>query len=177
MPDEPVRVVVALGVNLGDRASTLRRAVEMLQATVLSDAVASPIYRTEPVGFTDQPEFLNMAVAGTTLLDPFTVSETCRRIEHALGRQPRAKWHEREIDLDVILFGDRVIDTPDLQVPHPRMHERRFVLRPSEAACHGTGVVGPLSGYVTRRTDVTPIPCASPTISSSRYASSRTSST
>lgn len=130
MPDEPVRVVVALGANLGDRASTLRRAVEMLQATALSDAVASPIYRTEPVGFTDQPEFLNMAVAGTTLLDPFTVSETCRRIEHALGRQPRAKWHEREIDLDVILFGDRVIDTPDLQVPHPRMHERRFVLRP-----------------------------------------------
>lgn len=131
MPDRTTPVLLALGANLGDRASTLRRAVDLLGARALTDVRASAIYATEPVGYTNQPDFLNMAVAGATALDAMSLSDVCRSIERELGRTPRAKWHEREIDIDVLLYGAEVIETPALQIPHPRMHERRFVLRPA----------------------------------------------
>lgn len=131
MPESPTPVLLALGANLGDRASTLLRAVDLLAARALTDVRASPIYATEPVGFTDQPDFLNMAVAGVTTLDASALTDVCRIIERELGRTPRAKWHEREIDIDVLLYDAEVIETPELEIPHPRMYERRFVLRPA----------------------------------------------
>lgn len=125
-----VPVVLALGANLGDRVATIRRAIAMLSDDVLHDVRASALYETEPVGYTEQPSFINMAVSGMTLLPALELHHRCKKIELDLGRTPRAKWHEREIDIDVVFYGSSVVHEADLMIPHPRMHERRFVLQP-----------------------------------------------
>ena len=125
-----VPVVLALGANLGDRIATIRRAIAMLSDSVLHDVRASAMYETEPVGYTDQPSFINMAITGVTTLPASELYHRCKAIELDLGRTPRAKWHEREIDIDVVLYGENVVHEADLMIPHPRMHERRFVLQP-----------------------------------------------
>jgi 2-amino-4-hydroxy-6-hydroxymethyldihydropteridine diphosphokinase len=125
-----IPVVLALGANLGDRIETIRRAIAMLTDTVLHDVRASAMYETEPVGYIDQPSFINMAVVGATTLSALELHHRCKAIELDLGRTPRAKWHEREIDIDVVFYGGSVVCEADLMIPHPRMHERRFVLQP-----------------------------------------------
>lgn len=122
---------LSLGANLGDREATLARALELcgtIEGTRL--AARSDLYRTEPVGFTDQPEFLNCAAILETSLDPHHLLRELRTIEHRLGRVERQKWHEREIDIDIVLFGAEVIRSEDLILPHPEMERRRFVLAP-----------------------------------------------
>lgn len=124
-------VVLSLGANLGNRAATLHAAITMIRETaVLHHVAVSPLYETEPVGYTEQPPFLNCAIRGVCSLSPDELSEALRRIEQHFGRQERPRWHEREIDIDIILLGDTVITHDYLCIPHPRMSQRRFVLQP-----------------------------------------------
>lgn len=125
-----VPVAIALGSNLGDRDTQLDDAEERL-ATLLSGAVASARYETDAVGgVPDAPPFLNEVVVGTTLLGPRSLLEALLAIEQAAGRERPFANAPRTLDLDLILYGDFVIDEPGLQVPHPRFRDRLFVLAP-----------------------------------------------
>jgi 2-amino-4-hydroxy-6-hydroxymethyldihydropteridine diphosphokinase len=125
-----VPVAIALGSNLGDRDALLDEAEDRL-AALLSGAVASGRYETASVGGPPQaPPFLNEVVVGTTLLSPRSLLEALHAIEQAAGRERPFINAPRTLDLDLILYGDFVIDEPDLQVPHPRFRNRAFVLQP-----------------------------------------------
>jgi len=125
-----VPVAVALGSNLGDRDAQLDEAEDRL-AALLSGAVASGRYETASVGGPPQaPAFLNEVVVGTTLLSPRSLLEALHAIEEAAGRERPFVNAPRTLDLDLILYGDFIIDEPDLQVPHPRFRDRAFVLQP-----------------------------------------------
>ena len=121
------RAFLALGSNLGDREQYRRDAV-----AGIPDLVAvSPIYETGPVGGSaDQGPYLNAVVELDTELSPRELLEVCRRLESAAKRVRKERWGPRTLDVDVLLVGDLVVDEPDLQVPHPRMWERGFVLIP-----------------------------------------------
>ena len=122
---------VGLGANLGDREGTIRRAVELLGAVPGIDVAAvSSLRETDPVGFLDQPRFLNGAARVETTLDAGALLEELLTIERQLGRERLERFGPRTIDLDLLLFGAATIDEPGLTVPHPRLHERRFALEP-----------------------------------------------
>lgn len=123
------RVYIALGGNLGDRLANLEAAIAALapQVAVLE---RSPVYESDPKYVTDQPRFLNMVLAAETDLDAPSLLAFLKSIEKRLGRRPGERNRPRPIDLDIVFFGDEVIDLPDLTVPHPRLAERAFVLRP-----------------------------------------------
>ena len=122
---------VGLGANLGGREETLRRAVELLGEADGVDVLAvSQLRETEPVGFVDQPRFLNGAVAVVTTRTPRELLDLLLGIERALGRVREERWGPRTVDLDLLVYGDEVVDEPGLCVPHPRLHERRFALEP-----------------------------------------------
>jgi len=130
-----VRAYVGLGSNLGDRAETLRVALERLAATQGVEVVAvSSLRETDPVGpVTDQPRFLNGVAAVETTLGPRRLLEVLLAIEAELGRtRAGPPGGPRTLDLDLLLYGEERIDEPGLQVPHPRLHERPFVLEPLE---------------------------------------------
>jgi 2-amino-4-hydroxy-6-hydroxymethyldihydropteridine diphosphokinase len=121
-----IRAYVGLGSNLGDRESLIRRAAQLIGATRLST-----IHETEPWGYTNQPAFLNAAAELETALEPRALLDHLLDVERTLGRErigPR--WGPRTIDLDLLLYGDRVVDEPGLIVPHPLLLERAFVLAP-----------------------------------------------
>jgi 2-amino-4-hydroxy-6-hydroxymethyldihydropteridine diphosphokinase len=123
-------VAVALGSNLGHRQSLLGMARSRL-AALLTDPVASSDYETEPVGLTGhQPLFLNSAVVGQTTLSPRALLSALLLIERDAGRERPHRGAARTLDLDLILYGDLIIDEPGLAVPHPRFRGRRFVLEP-----------------------------------------------
>jgi 2-amino-4-hydroxy-6-hydroxymethyldihydropteridine diphosphokinase len=125
------RAYLALGGNLGDVAAEFLSAIHALAATDGVTLVAvSRVYRTPPWGVTDQPDFLNMALAIDTKLSARALLEACLGIEKASGRVRDRRWGPRNIDIDVIAFGDATVDEPDLTIPHPRAHERAFVLAP-----------------------------------------------
>ena len=129
---QPHKVLLSLGANLGDSQSTILKAVNILvEDLIIGDIKLSSFYRSEPVGYKDQDWFVNAAITGMTNLIPIELFDACKSIELVLGRKHREKWHQREIDIDIILFGEEVVDTESLLIPHPRMHERRFVLLPS----------------------------------------------
>ncbi len=127
---------IGIGSNLGDRRDLIRQAIDALNAADGVTVVAeSELYETEPVGTEPvgdplQPDYLNGAVAVETLLSPQQLLGELLRIERELGRTRAAPNAPRTIDLDLLLWGDRVIDEEALRVPHPRMHERWFVLKP-----------------------------------------------
>jgi 2-amino-4-hydroxy-6-hydroxymethyldihydropteridine diphosphokinase len=121
---------IGLGSNVGDRADALARAAGRLEAAGLRVVARSSIYRTEPVDVLDQPEFLNQALAVRTTLDPRALLAVCLDVERSMGRVRRRDKGPREIDLDLLVHGDTVLDEPGLQIPHPRLHLRRFVLVP-----------------------------------------------
>jgi 2-amino-4-hydroxy-6-hydroxymethyldihydropteridine diphosphokinase len=122
---------VALGANLGSRESTLRRAVELLGEADGVDVLAvSELRETEPVGVLDQPPFLNGAVAVETTRTPRELLDLLLEIERSLGRVREERWGPRTVDLDLLVYGDEVVDEPGLRVPHPSLHERRFALEP-----------------------------------------------
>jgi 2-amino-4-hydroxy-6-hydroxymethyldihydropteridine diphosphokinase len=132
----PVIAYIGLGSNIGDRERNIRRAVELLGASVQVTAVSS-LYCSEPVGRGDQEDFLNAAAQIETELAAPDLLSLCRSIEDRLGRMRAERWGPRTMDLDILLYGDAVVDLPDLAVPHPRMAERRFVLEPlAEIAPH-----------------------------------------
>ena len=126
------RAYVGLGANLGDRETTIRRAVELLADTVGVEVLAvSALRETDPVGVEDQPRFLNGAAELETTLEPRAVLEALLGIERVLGRvRDGLRFGPRTIDLDLLLYDDEAIDEPGLTVPHPRLHERRFALEP-----------------------------------------------
>jgi 2-amino-4-hydroxy-6-hydroxymethyldihydropteridine diphosphokinase len=122
---------VGLGANLGAREETLRRAVELLGKAEGVDVLAvSRLRETEPVGVVDQPAFLNGAVVVETTRTPRALLELLLEIESALGRVREERWGPRTVDLDVLVYGDVVVDEPGLRVPHAHLHERRFALEP-----------------------------------------------
>ena len=123
-------VYLSIGSNLGDRVANLKQAMESLNELGPILRKVSPLFSTEPVGFRAQPWFLNVALALETRLHPMKLLEHCQQIEQSLGRVRTFRDAPRTLDLDILLFGDLVIDRPDLQIPHPRMTERRFVLEP-----------------------------------------------
>jgi len=123
-------VYIALGSNVGDREANLRRAVELMQQCGISITRQSSFYETEPVGYLDQCWFLNAALEATTDLAPDRLLSALRGIESQMGSSKPFRNGPRLIDLDILLYGDAIIDTPVLQVPHPRMLQRNFVLAP-----------------------------------------------
>lgn len=124
------RAFVGLGSNLGDRLDNLRRALQLLEDRGVRVLRSSRVYETDPVGGPPQPDFLNAVAEVETGETARGLLEACREAERALGRARGERWGPRVIDLDVLTFGDEEIDEPDLHVPHPRMHERGFVLIP-----------------------------------------------
>lgn len=120
---------VALGANLGDRRAALHRAVERLGELGTVVAV-SPIYETDPIGYTDQPPFLNAVARLRTSLDAPSLMQALLAIETDLGRERSFRNAPRTLDLDLLFYDDLVLDSPDLTLPHPRLHERAFVLIP-----------------------------------------------
>jgi 2-amino-4-hydroxy-6-hydroxymethyldihydropteridine diphosphokinase len=128
-----MRSFIGLGSNVGDRAENLRQAIRALKATPgVEVAQVSGIYETEPVGGPSQPDYLNAVVEIDTQLGPRAIFEACMTIEHALGRERSTEehWGPRIIDLDVLTCGDLIVNDPDLEIPHPRLAERAFVLVP-----------------------------------------------
>jgi 2-amino-4-hydroxy-6-hydroxymethyldihydropteridine diphosphokinase len=128
-----VRAYVGLGANLGDREATIRRAVELLAAEPgVEVAAVSTLRETDPVGYEDQPRFLNGAAALETTLSARALLSVLLSVERELGRDRsgEVRYGPRTIDLDLLLFGDEVLDEPGLTVPHPRLAERTFVLEP-----------------------------------------------
>lgn len=124
-------IAIALGSSLGPSARTFRLATELLSATPgLDDARPSRIFLTPPAGGVALRPFLNACVRLRCALEPDAVFARCREIERRLGRTPTPRWADRVIDLDLLLFGERRVETPDLTVPHPRMHDRPFQLLP-----------------------------------------------
>jgi 2-amino-4-hydroxy-6-hydroxymethyldihydropteridine diphosphokinase len=124
-------VLLSIGSNLGAREQVVLCAVSHLEESkILTELQVSQWYETEPVGNLDQPWFLNIAVSGYTELTPYALIKMCKSIEYLADRQIRKKWRERELDIDIILYSNQIIDLPAIKIPHPRMHERRFVLKP-----------------------------------------------
>ncbi|CDE94331.1 2-amino-4-hydroxy-6-hydroxymethyldihydropteridine diphosphokinase [Acidaminococcus sp. CAG:542] len=133
---------VALGSNLGDKEQNIRRALELMEHHGIQVIQVSPLITTEPYGVTDQPEFLNGAAEVEWPGDAESLLHTLLAIELEMGRQRKRHWGERNIDLDLLLFGDQQIHSHDLVLPHPDMANRSFVLEPLAAI--GAQVVHPV---------------------------------
>jgi 2-amino-4-hydroxy-6-hydroxymethyldihydropteridine diphosphokinase len=124
------RAFLGLGSNLGDRLPNLQRAVDLLAATPgIAVLRSSRVYETTPIG-PPQPDFLNAVVEVETALEPGDLLAACSDVERELHRVRGIHWGPRTIDVDLLTYGDRVVETNELIVPHPRMHERAFVLVP-----------------------------------------------
>ena len=123
------KVVISLGSNLGDSPEIMARAIESLKS-VLFDVEVSSIIETAPWGFEDQPNFLNAVVVGEFAGNALELLSLLQEIEQAEKRVRDIRWGPRTLDLDIITFGDEVIESSELQIPHPRAHERAFVLEP-----------------------------------------------
>lgn len=124
-----VTAYLGLGSNQGDRMENLEKGIEFLRGGIEALEV-SPIYETEPVGFTEQPAFLNCVCKGETSLSPLELLALAKEAEAALGREPTFRNGPRTLDVDILFYGDEVLSEPGLEVPHPRLNERGFVLVP-----------------------------------------------
>ena len=138
------RAAFALGANLGDRAATLQGAADALAATDGIAVVAvSPLYETDPVGGpADQPAYLNAVLTADTALSPGALLVVAQLVEQSFGRLRLVRWGPRTLDVDLLLVGDLTSDDPELTVPHPRLHERAFVLVPWADVDPGCSVPG-----------------------------------
>jgi 2-amino-4-hydroxy-6-hydroxymethyldihydropteridine diphosphokinase len=123
-------IYLSVGANIGDRAGNIRRAIATLRTHEVRVTRVSALYETEPVEVREQPWFLNCVVEAETELRPQEVMEALLEIERGMGRERRVPKGPRLIDMDILLYGSSVVQTPGLEIPHPRMAERRFVLVP-----------------------------------------------
>ena len=124
------RILLGLGGNVGDRAANMRAAIAGLRRFLNVTAV-SPIYETAPMYRTDQPAFLNLALTAETEVGPAALLAAVKHLEQRLGRVPGTRYGPRPIDIDILLYAEHTLATAELEVPHPRMGERGFVLVPS----------------------------------------------
>jgi len=143
---DAITVYLGLGSNLGDRQSNLDRALEFLSQRLRMGKVSS-IYDTEPLGESDQPRFLNLVCQAFTRLEPTALLALAKGIERKLGRVGKS-GKPRTIDIDILLYGDQVIDTPELVIPHPKMTERAFVLIPLDEIA--SDLVHPVAGKTVK---------------------------
>lgn len=118
------------GSNLGNREDFLRQARFAIEKQVGAILQASGLYQTAPWGIRDQPDFLNQALLVRTALSPFAVLNAVKQIEKQMGRMEVLRWGERIIDIDILFYGDLILESPTLTIPHPRLHERNFALAP-----------------------------------------------
>ncbi|MEV4181359.1 2-amino-4-hydroxy-6-hydroxymethyldihydropteridine diphosphokinase [Streptosporangium canum] len=126
-----MKVVLALGSNLGDRFETLQGALDSLfDAPGLEFVAVSPVYETDPFGGPEQGPYLNAVVIAQSILEPRALLDRAQGVENAFGRVRGERWGARTLDVDLITVGDVVSDDPELTLPHPRAHERAFVLVP-----------------------------------------------
>jgi len=125
-----INVFLSLGSNMGNRAVNLRTAATLIEKEIGKIAKSSHLYETQPWGNTEQDAFLNQVVMANTTLDPREILEAITRIEREMGRQRAEKWGPRLIDVDILFYGKRVIRDKGLEIPHPELHQRAFVLVP-----------------------------------------------
>lgn len=123
-------VYIGIGSNLGDRQGNCRNAIALFAENRINVTKVSSMIETEPWGVRDQPGFINMAVEAETGMEPEELLETLKKIERDMGRVPDVRWGPRLIDLDILFYDDLVFSTPDLEIPHPYIKEREFVLKP-----------------------------------------------
>jgi 2-amino-4-hydroxy-6-hydroxymethyldihydropteridine diphosphokinase len=123
------RIYLSLGSNLGDREAHLRAALHALGGALNIRQVSS-LFLTDPVGVTHQPEFANLALEADTSLEPLELLREVKRVEHEVGRRPTFRWGPRVVDIDILLYDDLVLETPELTIPHREMTRRAFVLLP-----------------------------------------------
>jgi len=143
---EAVTVYLGLGSNLGDRQANLDRALEFLSQRLRMGRVSS-IYDTEPLGDSNQPRFLNLVCQAFTRLEPSALLALAKGIERKLGRTGKS-GQPRTIDIDILLYGDQVIEEPELVIPHPKMTERAFVLIPLDEIA--PDVIHPVAGKTVK---------------------------
>lgn len=130
-PNSMHSVYIGFGSNIGDRLTHIQNAIEFLSKTEgITLRKISSIYTTDPVGYEEQAQFLNGVAAIQTTLSPLSLIHTLKDIETTIGRQHRIRWGPREIDLDILIYGDLWVQTEELVIPHPEMHLRGFVLVP-----------------------------------------------
>ena len=144
-------VYLGLGTNIGNKKENLTRAIEALSLALGPCTAQSSFIETAPWGFESDNSFLNCVVAFETMLQPVELLDTTERIERELGRTAKSTggaYHDRVIDIDILLYGNVVIDTPHLTIPHPLMHKRDFVLEPLEQIA--PEVVHPTTGKSIR---------------------------
>lgn len=126
-----VKAFLGLGSNIGERKEQLQEAVNILDSIEgIEVTQVSDIYETEPVGYIEQPNFLNLCIEIETTLDPQSLLTCCLKTEHQLHRVRVVRWGPRTLDVDILLYGNQIIEDDNLSVPHPRMNERSFVLIP-----------------------------------------------
>lgn len=121
---------IGIGSNLGDREENCRKAISLMSENGIAVKKQSSMYETEPWGVKDQPKFINMAIEIETSKNPEDLLGILKNIERQMGRTESVKWGQRIIDLDILLYDDLLVETPHLEIPHPFMHEREFVLKP-----------------------------------------------
>lgn len=140
------KVITGLGSNLGDRFEALQRAIELISEEAGEITAISSVWETEPWGFEAEEKFLNMVIVIRTMLEPKMLVQLFRSIEGRMGRKKSGggKYESRIIDIDILFWDDRVISLPGLEVPHPKLHSRRFVLEPLREVAAGT--VHPVTG-------------------------------
>ncbi|MBF0433534.1 MAG: 2-amino-4-hydroxy-6-hydroxymethyldihydropteridine diphosphokinase [Fibrobacteria bacterium] len=124
------KIFIALGSNIGDKAQYLSQAMDCLKEVATSEIICSTIYETPPVGPGKQEIYLNMCLSFYTKHSPLKLLDFCKATENKLGRLPRERWGPREIDIDILLYGDRELKHPRLTLPHPQIFCRQFVLVP-----------------------------------------------
>lgn len=159
------RVLVGLGSNLGDRLANLRSAADGMPAFMQVEAV-SPVYETAPMYDADQGAYLNMAVTGLTGLEPRPLLDALKALERRIGRVQSRRYGPRSIDLDIVFYEDRIVREPGLEIPHPRLSERAFVLAPAadiapdwrhpesgKTVAEHLAELGPLGGIEIHRED------------------------
>lgn len=131
---------LSLGSNLGNRELTIERAIQLINTSIGRVVRRSSLYYTVPWGFSSEHEFVNAAIAVETSLSPHEVLNTIQTIERELGRTEKSvngQYHDREIDIDILLYDNLQINDPDLKIPHPLMFSRDFVMKPLREICEG----------------------------------------